>query len=177
MWILGIRTQALSTVKHYVERELFEASIEPLPLKLWEPSGRGGRTVGAKGVEDIRRTQDLWDQLRSIHRGLRRLKQQSWSLHESVLGPLCMCYGYWLDILGRLLAVGVEVSLSPLPAPRILFLLLGFPALMGGSVSTFIVSSCARSVDIPGRPALFWGKKGRLVWIWGKGESEENWEE
>lgn len=44
----------------------------------------------------------------------------------SVLGPLCMCYGYQLGGFMGVLTAGMGVSLTLLPAHEILFLLLGY---------------------------------------------------
>lgn len=57
--------------------------------------------------------------------GSQRLKRQAWELHGSAPGPLCRCYECSLGVLVEFLTTGVGVSLTLLPAPRTLFLLLG----------------------------------------------------
>jgi len=57
----------------------------------------------------------LWNKLSRDHRG--SLKQQSSSLHGSVLGSLHICYGYWLGIFWDSWEWEEGMSMTLLPAP------------------------------------------------------------
>ena len=98
-------------------------------------------------MEDTSRTYST-NQLSQAHLGSKRLKQKAWRLHGSVLGPLCRCNAFYLDVLVRLLTVGVNMSLNLLPF-SILFPSVGLPlpASIKGFcfcqiVSCFVLSTC-----------------------------------
>ena len=64
------------------------------PLGAQRTHGRGGgRVVEAREVKETKRT---WpqNQINRVHRVSQRLKQQSWNIHGSVLGPMHTCYSY-----------------------------------------------------------------------------------
>lgn len=113
------------TVRHYVGIMGYLHQIPP-PLRAqgtWRKrsqkehtSQRGWKTLGEQGP---------LNQQSKAHRSSQRLKQQTWDLHESALGPLYLDYSCQLSIFMEFLTVRMSGTLTRGPALLTLFLLLG----------------------------------------------------
>ena len=91
-----------------------------------------GRTVGVRRVEDTRRTQLTKSTKQCSHgtcRDWNGFKSMGW--HDSVPGPLQIGYGCLLAVLVGVLTVGVDVSLTLLPALSLLSVCLVQPQCKG----------------------------------------------
>ena len=93
-----------------------EVSIESFPSELGEQG-----ILGPRVFEGTRRPQPA----ESTKQAPWRFIETDMAITETVIGPLHVCYGCWLGVLGGFLALGEEVSLTLLPAPEAPFLLLG----------------------------------------------------
>lgn len=149
------------------------------PLELREPCRRRARIkCSSKTSWGYQKNMGSQNWLSRPQRGSQRLKQQVQRLRGSAQVPqhiYCGCLA-WVSV--GLLTMQVAVSLTGLPACETLLLLLDCltQPLHEGLFLILVCPIRLYSVDITGRPALFWGER-KEQWIWGRGEMRGAWEE